>query len=326
MTSSSLPQRPSPAHISSPQIWPSPPSYYAVLAANLLLYIAATAILVSIAIVVLNWFHLLPVDIDMVAILKTLIIPICSIGILGTVLSAAWTAVRKAFQNPLTQSLKKVFVTLAILLALVTTLLLCTTVSLLPKRPLFYDPLDHYSSQWQTSSPDRNTICSTSVEKVEALYVAVNGNKKQDWAMCYVPTATYTDLKYQVQMTILQGGDFGGIVFRGTGVDDDSDFYYIVINNEGEYLFQKAFHNQVREQEQIQPIATGYTAAYRNLESNQITAFARGDSFQFLVNDKLVFTAIDTTFSRAGYIGVIADNSASLKTAVLFNDATVWSN
>ena len=325
MTSSALPQRPSSGHMPSPRIWPSSPGYYSVLAATLLLCIAATAIMMSIAIVVLNWFHLLPVDIDMIAILKTLLIPIFSVGILGTVLSAAWAAMRKAFQHPIPQSLKRVLVTLAILFALVATLLLCGTVSLLPKHPLFYDPLDHYSSQWQTSSSDRNTICSTSVQKVEALYAAINGNKKKDWAMCYVPTATYTDLKYQVQMTILQG-DFGGIVFRGTGVDNDSNFYYIAINSEGEYLFQKAFQNQVRGQEQIQPIATGYTTAYRNLESNQITVLAHGDSFQFLVNDKLVFTAIDTTFSGAGYIGVIADNSASLETAVLFNDATVWSN
>ncbi len=325
MASSAPSQRPSPRHIPSPRIRPSSPSYHSVLAATLLLWIAAMAFLAPIAIVVLNWFHLLPVNIDMVAILRTFIIPLCSIGILGTVLSAAWAAMRKAFQNPITQSLEKVFVTLAILFALVATLLLCGTVSLLPKHPLFYDPLDHYSSQWQTSSSDRNTICSTSVQKVEALYAAINGNKKKDWAMCYVPTATYTDLKYQVQMTILQG-DFGGIVFRGTGVDNDANFYYIAINSEGEYLFQKAFQNQVRGQEQIQPIATGYTPAYRNLESNQITVLAHGDSFQFLVNDKLVFTATDTTFSGAGYIGVIADNSTSLKTAVLFNDAAVWSN
>ena len=63
--------------------------------------------------------------------------------------------------------------------------------------------------------------------------------------------------------------------------------YYIAINSEGECL-SRSFRIQV--QEQIQPIATGYTTAYRNLESNQITVLAHGDSFQFLVNDKLVFT------------------------------------
>ena len=324
MTSSAPPQQPSPWQ-APPGIRPSPPSYISVMAATLLLYIAALAILVPIAIVGLNWFHLLPIDIDMVATLRNLIIPILSIGILGTVLSAAWAAMRNAFQHSITQSLKKVLVTLALLFALVTTLLLCGTVSLLPKRPLFYDPLDHYSIQWQTSSPDRNTICSTSVEKVEALYVAISSNKKKDWAMCYVPTATYTDFKYQVQMTILQG-DYGGIVFRGTGMDHDSNFYYIAINSEGEYLFQKAFQNQVREQDQNQPIATGYTTAYRNLESNQITVLVRDDSFQFLVNDKPVFTVHDSTFAGAGYIGVIADNNTNFKTAVLFSDATVWSN
>jgi hypothetical protein len=309
----------------SPGIRPSSRNHYSVLATTLLLYISVTAILGAIAIIVLNWLHLLPTDIDMVAILKTLIIPILSIGVVGAVLNAVWTRMSKAFQNPITRSMKKDFVTLAILFALLTNVLLGSIVSLLPKHPLFYDPLDHYSSQWQTSSSDTNTICSTSVEKVEALYASISSDNKKDWAMCYVPTATYTDFKYQVQLTILQG-DYGGIVFRGTGVDNDSNFYYIAINSKGEYLFQKAFQNQVREQEQNQPIATGYTTAYRNLESNKITVLVRGDSFQFLVNDKSVFTAHDSTFAGAGYIGVIADNNTSFKTAVLFSDATVWSN
>jgi serine/threonine protein kinase len=136
---------------------------------------------------------------------------------------------------------------------------------------------------------------------------------------CFETTnANFSNFAYQVKMTIFSG-EFGGILFRGN--KSNNQFYHVNVYSNGAYeVFVQAdsTHDYALKTGIATPFYTGYN------QSNLIAVVVRGNTLDFYINQQLVDSVTDGTYSQ-GMIGMLAgcDNN-NCPTKVVYNDAKVW--
>jgi hypothetical protein len=132
---------------------------------------------------------------------------------------------------------------------------------------------------------------------------------------CNAEAVTFSNLTYEVQMTILKG-DRGGIFFRQVGTQ--GSYYYFSIKIDGSCELD-SFNGQTSNvlQRGTNP------AVKRGLnQPNLLAVVAQGSSIELYVNGQSVVHSIDSTTS-SGLIGVAAD-ATDQPAEVAFTNARVW--
>src|SRR6266487_4494659 len=130
-------------------------------------------------------------------------------------------------------------------------------------------------------------------------------------------TTNFSDFTYQIQMTIARG-DNGGILFRFD--DSNEKGYSFTIDQYGAYDLQLWRGKGKREN-----LLNGSSSVIKTglNQTNLIAIVADGSNIYLYMNHHYLNRASDTTY-QSGEIGVLAENSTSSSTEVVFSSAQVW--
>ncbi len=180
------------------------------------------------------------------------------------------------------------------------------------------DPLHDNSKGygWDTSTNQNNATCAF-----------VNGGYQSsqpadsNFHACFAFAPDFSNFVYEVQMTIVSG-QAGGIVFRANPAN--STFYYFRVGQDGSYdlwtyvdkYIDHAHHLTSGTSGSSTAIHTGYN------QSNLVAVVAQGSSLALYVNQQLVTSVSDNSYSH-GQIGIVAYNQGSLA-QVVYSNARVW--
>lgn len=182
------------------------------------------------------------------------------------------------------------------------------------------DPMRDNSKgyQWDTTTIAGSGSCGFT----NNAYHAVQDSQFGGITGCY-PEANVPPLRnftFQVQMTLVQG-DEGGIEFRG----NQSNFYLFAIGSDGSYELDIVNDNSGVSLPSTLGQASSASIHKGPGKSNLLAVVAIGNSISLYVNNQLLVTVTDGTYS-SGQIGVAADESfGNSNTAnVVFSDAKVW--
>ncbi len=121
---------------------------------------------------------------------------------------------------------------------------------------------------------------------------------------------------FQVEMVLISG-DFGGIVFRSQG----PSHYFFRIGADGSY-YLKVHVNDANGEGYAMAQGTSKAIKVGLNQKNVLAVVARGGNFDLYVNNTLVVTAQDNSYSQ-GVVGVFAEEGAN-PTEVAFSNAKVW--
>jgi eukaryotic-like serine/threonine-protein kinase len=132
---------------------------------------------------------------------------------------------------------------------------------------------------------------------------------------CNAEAVTFSNLTYEVQMTILKG-DRGGIFFRQIGTQ--GPYYYFSIKIDGSYELD-SFNGNTSN---VLQLGTS-PAVNRGLnQQNLLAVVAQGSSIDLYVNGQSILHITASTTS-SGLIGVAAD-ATDQPAEVAFNNTRVW--
>lgn len=138
---------------------------------------------------------------------------------------------------------------------------------------------------------------------------------------CLAEKTSYTNLTYQVQMTIEQG-QAGGLIFRDSIATHAYLKFEITVN--GNYVIDRNDSNNLDYQ-----IADGFSPAIKQglKQNNLICVNANGQTLDFYVNLQHVATIQDSHDQSPGSIGVVASGpNEDFTTQVSFQYAKAWSS
>ncbi|MBE3561753.1 MAG: hypothetical protein IMW89_21400, partial [Ktedonobacteraceae bacterium] len=135
---------------------------------------------------------------------------------------------------------------------------------------------------------------------------------------CFAQAASFTNVAYQVQMTLVKG-DSGGLLLRGA--PPAGKFYYCFIRSDGSYGIQLYTEKSTSP---AGTLASGTSPAIRTGfgQSNLLAVVAQGNTLEMYVNLQKVATAHDNTY-QSGYVGVAVHSNLDA-TEGIFQDARVW--
>ena len=132
---------------------------------------------------------------------------------------------------------------------------------------------------------------------------------------CNAEATTFSDLAYQVQMTILKG-DRGGLFFRQVGAQ--GPYYYFSITLTGSYELDASTGKNLT----ILRKGTNPAIKAGLNQANVLAAVAQGSVIDLYVNAQHI-AQIRDTISSTGLIGVAADASHQ-PAEVAFSNVQVW--
>ena len=128
---------------------------------------------------------------------------------------------------------------------------------------------------------------------------------------CLALATNFSDFAFEVQATIISGNS-SGIVFRADRAT--THLYYFIIDTSGNFYLKVYF-----DKFGTSSIVGSGTSTYINASgSNLIAVVARGSNIDLYVNQHLLKSLSDTTYS-SGQVGVVA-----LAGEVAFSNARVW--
>src|SRR6266487_3833668 len=133
---------------------------------------------------------------------------------------------------------------------------------------------------------------------------------------CFAQNTNFSNLAYQVQMTITRG-DYGGLIFRANS--KATKFYVFRLESDGIYdLFVSQDNNHTTE------LSYGNSPAIHKYagHSNLLTVVARGSNMYLYINKQYVSTVSDDSY-KSGQIGVFAEDHTH-PTDVAFSNVQVW--
>lgn len=140
---------------------------------------------------------------------------------------------------------------------------------------------------------------------------------------CSALGMNYSNFTFEAEMVIKSGGDgaAGGLTFRGD--ENNNKYYRLSIDTSGNYFIL------------VSVDSTGTTGNARKLKdgvassfssgagaTNTLAVVARGDTYAFYVNQQLVTSFTDSTYT-SGQIGFDVDFGTS-STELLFTNVKVW--
>jgi hypothetical protein len=138
---------------------------------------------------------------------------------------------------------------------------------------------------------------------------------------CTAGATDFSNFVYQIDMTILQG-QTGGIIFRGTNLDNSRQTYYdFQMSADGQYSL---YRSDLQHSSDI-IIGQGSSAAINqgNNKHNILAVIAIGTSLSLYVNFRLVTHIVDPTCTH-GSIGVMTTADGASLTELIFRNAKVW--
>ncbi len=185
-----------------------------------------------------------------------------------------------------------------------------------------YDPLkdDSEGHQWLPPAllplPTSNGNCAFKNGGLDAT-VDGDANYTVRFHPCITTNTAFSDFAYEVHVTLLSG-DCGGVTFRGQG----DAFYYFIVCQDGQYRLVKYVNDQTTP-----TILKNKSSQYINISLNQdnfIAVWASGATINLYVNEHLIDTIQDTSYS-SGQIGVLAKSwNLNTLTEAVFSNARVW--
>ena len=180
------------------------------------------------------------------------------------------------------------------------------------------DALKDNSQGYQWSDVNDASLYCQFADSAYHLRLLPQSKYQIDW--CFANNTDYTNLAFQVEMT-MNKGDCGGLIFRNAG---DRQLYYFCITHQGGYglyLYYKDNAGTVQVKELAKgdspSIYTGYST------KNLIAVSANGGAIDLYVNNKRIQSVQDRTFSH-GEIGLATHQYDSKETDVLFQNAKLW--
>lgn len=168
-------------------------------------------------------------------------------------------------------------------------------------QTLFHDALTSNTNGWADAAGE----CFFSADG----YHVTNGY------ICYAPAGEYGDASFTVQTKQLSGpvSHTHGIVFRR---QSRGNYYGFEVDAEGEWVFYKAVNDTYTT---LHDFSTNPAIQSGLNTVNTLKVVAKGSHFDFYVNDTLVGSADDSTFTSTGKWGLSADESID----VLYSNLTI---
>ena len=147
--------------------------------------------------------------------------------------------------------------------------------------------------------------------------------KSGSYNTCAAIHSDYTDFTFETEMVIKSGGDgaAGGLLFRAD--ENNIKFYRLSIDNNGHY-FVLAIVDTTGASGNARKLTEGTASSFTTGlgSTNTLAIVARGDQYSFYVNQQLVTSFTDGTYSH-GQIGFDADFGTS-STELVFTNIKVW--
>jgi serine/threonine protein kinase len=180
-------------------------------------------------------------------------------------------------------------------------------------NPILNDPLraqDQYN--WDVNL-SRGEGCTFTGGAYHALEPTSN-----TFYACFARKSSFSNLAFQVQMTILKG-DAGGILFRANSSKDK--FYYFRISQDGSYQLYLSVDTTGNNDKILASSPTSAIKTGLN-RPNLLTIVANGQKLYLYVNKQFITSISDSNYT-SGEIGVIADSDTH-PTEAAFGNAQVW--
>lgn len=140
---------------------------------------------------------------------------------------------------------------------------------------------------------------------------------------CAALNADFSNFTYEVEMVIKSGGDTGsgGLLFRAD--ENNNKFYRLSIDTNGNY-FILAIVDSTGTGGNARKLKEGTASSFSTGlgSTNTLGIVANGDSYSFYVNQQLVTSFTDGTYTH-GQIGFDADYGTSA-TELVFTNVKVW--
>jgi len=183
-------------------------------------------------------------------------------------------------------------------------------------NPTLNDPLSGQDgNNWDVVSTSGQGSCKFSGNAYHA-----GEQQSGTFYACFAETPTFSNLAFQVQMTILQG-DYGGIIFRADSAN--SKYYYFRIGKDGAYDLTISTDTSFAHDRLLKSgnassiIKTGLN------QTNLVTVVAKGSDLYLFVNQQYLDKVSDSTY-KSGQIGIFGGDFASTTADVAFTNAKVW--
>jgi hypothetical protein len=183
-------------------------------------------------------------------------------------------------------------------------------------NPTLNDPLSGQNgNNWDVGSTNGQGSCKFSGNAYHA-----GAQQSNYFYACFAETPTFSNLAFQVQMTIIQG-DYGGIIFRADSAN--SKYYYYRIGKDGAFDLTVSTDTSFAHDRLLKSgnassiIKTGLN------QTNLVAVVAKGSELYLFVNQQYLDKVSDSTY-KSGQIGVFGGDFASTSSDVTFTNAKVW--
>lgn len=143
--------------------------------------------------------------------------------------------------------------------------------------------------------------------------------QKDMYMLCIAQATNFSDLAYQVQMTIVKG-EYGGIVFRTDS--SQSKYYSFFIDRSGTYTLITSVDNTGTQDRVLHKDTSAFIRTGLN-QANLLAVVARGSNIYLYINGQYITSASDSTY-HAGQIGVFGGNYTQAPADVVFSHIQVW--
>ena len=182
--------------------------------------------------------------------------------------------------------------------------------------PVIDDPLlKNDTNNWdESTSTDGNNSCAFSGGVYHARALQQNA-----YTLCMAQASNFSDLAFQVQMTITKG-EFGGMVFRADNTQ--SKYYSFFIDRSGNYTLVTSVDNTGANDYTLSKGTSSFIRTGLN-QVNTLTIIARGNTIYLYINQQFIVSASDNKY-QAGQIGVFGGNVSQAPADVVFSRVQVW--
>ncbi len=180
--------------------------------------------------------------------------------------------------------------------------------------PVLDDPLQMNDTNNWTESTSADGSCAFT----EGAYHA-RVQQQNSYMLCMAQATNFSDLAYQVQMTIVKG-EFGGMVFRTDS--SQAKYYSFFIDSSGTYTLITSVDNTGTRDRVLHKDTSVFIKTGLN-QANVLAIVARGNTIYLFINQQYITSASDSTY-HDGQIGVFGGDYTQAPADVVFSHIQVW--
>jgi Domain of Unknown Function (DUF1080) len=182
-------------------------------------------------------------------------------------------------------------------------------------KVLLNDPLSDNSKgmKWDVYTNQTGGSCQFSGQAYHA-----RETQAASYNTCYANLSHFSNFTLQVDMTFI-AGDRGGLLFRADSVNNK--LYYLRFDQDGTYsLFLYVDNTGTNARSLDHGTANGFNTGLN--QKNTVGVVARGNSISLYVNNQLINSITDSTYTT-GLIGLTAESNTA-STEVVYSNLMVW--